>query len=77
MKEKAEKEAREKTEREKQALIAKEEEVRKSSEYEAHRARINNAILAAFIDSGLSEEAGKDLIKKIVNGRVPNLRISY
>jgi colicin import membrane protein len=43
----------------------------------AHRAKINNAALAAFVAGGISEEYAKQCIKLIATGSIPNIQINY
>lgn len=42
-----------------------------------HRAEINNKALAALVEGGLSEAAGKTAIELIAKGLVPNIIINY
>lgn len=80
-KEKAEAEAKAQIERERQARIAEEERLKREEEAraadKAHRARVNNSVLAAFSASGLSEDQGKSLIKLMAKGEIPNATINY
>lgn len=43
----------------------------------AHRAKINNAALAALVAGGISEDCGKECIKLIASGKVPAIQINY
>ncbi|MBH0311263.1 hypothetical protein I7E32_12905 [Alcaligenes faecalis] len=43
----------------------------------AHKASINNAALAAFIENGLPDECAKQAVILIAKGLIPNIRIQY
>lgn len=43
----------------------------------AHKASINNAALAAFIENGLPNECAKQAVILIAKGLIPNIRIQY
>jgi hypothetical protein len=43
----------------------------------AHRAKINNEALSAFVAGGISEECAKECIKLIALGKIPNIQINY
>lgn len=43
----------------------------------AHRSRINRAALNALIAGGINEECAKECIKLIVQGKVPEVHITY
>ena len=43
----------------------------------AHRAKINNEVLAALVKTGLTEEAGKLVIKAMATGKIKHVRIEY
>ncbi len=76
--EQAEKDAKEKAERDHKAKLAAEEEAaRKREANKKHRAKINNAALAAFIENGFMEEDGKAIIKLIAEGSIPHISINY
>lgn len=55
-----------------QDLLAK-----KREENKKHRAAINNEILAALVQAGVSEAAGKTVIGLIASGNCPHVKISY
>jgi len=59
------------------ARIAEEAEQAKREANKKHSGKINNAVLAAFIECGITEAQGKAIIKKIVKGEVPNVSIQY
>jgi len=59
------------------ARIAEEAEQAKREANKKHCGKINNAVLAAFIECGITEAQGKAIIKKIVKGEVPNVSIQY
>jgi colicin import membrane protein len=42
-----------------------------------HRKKINNAILVSIMETGITEQQGKDIIKLIASGLVANLKITY
>ena len=44
---------------------------------QAHLAKINRAALAALVDGGISEECGKECIRLIAMGKIPNVQINY
>lgn len=56
---------------------AEEAEQRLREEDKAHKASINNAALAAFIENGLPDECAKQAVILIAKGLVPNIRIQY
>lgn len=57
---------------------AAEEAARKKREANiAHKAAINNAALAAFIENGLPEECAKQAVILIARGVIPAIRIFY
>ncbi len=68
-----------KDEQERVAAIqrAEEQAAAKREANKAHKARINKAALAALIEGGLSEEAGKLCITLIASGKVPAVEIAY
>lgn len=43
----------------------------------AHKAQINNAALAAFIENGLVSTSAKLAIKLIAEGKIPNVKVTY
>ncbi len=43
----------------------------------AHKASINNAALAAFIENGMPDECAKQAVILIAKGLIPNIRIQY
>lgn len=53
------------------------EEQRRREEDKAHKASINNAALAAFIENGLPDECAKRAVILIAKGLIPNIRIQY
>lgn len=59
------------------ARIAEDAEQARRESNKSHCAKINNAVLAAIIECGITEEQGKAIIKKIVTGDVPNTSIKY
>ncbi len=74
----AEKEAREKAEREQREKL--EREAAEAAEREAdkkHHAAINNQAVAAFVASGISEDAAKQAVTLIAKRAVPNVHITY
>lgn len=75
----AEKQRAIQAERDRQAAAAKAEAdaQAKREANKAHRAKINNAALAAFVDGGIAEEIAKECIKLIASGKVPNVQINY
>jgi len=74
----AEREAREKAEREAKAKADAEEAERKRREQDrAHRAAINNAALAAFVENGISEDAAKQVVTLIASSAIPHISILY
>lgn len=77
----AERKAKEEAERvERERLAVEAEEKRRAAELAAdkeHRAKINSAALSCLIGCGLSEEAGKDLIKAIARGEIAHITINY
>lgn len=56
---------------------AEEAEQRRREEDKAHKASINNAALAAFIENGLPDECAKQAVILIAKGLVPAIRIQY
>ena len=52
-------------------------ETAKREANKAHLAKINNAVLAALIAAGASEEVGKAIVGAIARGDVPHTKISY
>ncbi len=44
---------------------------------QAHRARVNKAVLVALVGAGLDEKCAKGLIQMIVRGEVPHVSILY
>ncbi len=72
----AETEARVK--REAELVKAREEaETRKREEDKAHRAKVNNAAMAALVQGGLSEGAAKTAVTLNAKREVPGVTISY
>jgi len=59
------------------ARIAEDAEQARRESNKSHCAKINNAVLAAIMECGITEEQGKAIIKKIVTGDVPNTSIKY
>lgn len=72
----AETEARIKREAEERAA-AEAEALRKREADKKHRAKINNAVLAELVKTGISEEQGKEIIKMIANNQIAALKINY
>jgi len=52
------------------------EKARREADRE-HRAKINRAAMAAFIDGGLSEDISKQVVTLIAAGNIPSVTISY
>lgn len=83
------KDAAEKAERDRQQAIADERARQQAAEKaerdaaeqrernRAHVGKINRAALAALVESGIDEETGKNIIKLISAGKVPNVVINY
>ncbi|MGZ9568208.1 hypothetical protein ACVTTK_02485 [Alcaligenes nematophilus] len=59
------------------AKAAEEAEQRRREADIAHKASINNAALAAFIENGLPDACAKQAVILIAKGLVPNIRIQY
>lgn len=59
------------------AKAAEEAEQRRREADKQHKARINNAALAAFIENGLPEECAKQAVVLIAKGLIPAVRITY
>lgn len=76
--EEAEQRAKEKAEREAREAKEREEAERKAREADkAHKASINRQALEKFMEKGLTEEQGKDIIRWIASGDIPNVTINY
>ncbi|MFB6449293.1 hypothetical protein ACFDR1_16895, partial [Bradyrhizobium sp. 1AS5L] len=58
-----------------QARIAAETEKREADT--KHRAKVNNAAVAALVKGGIAEEAAKAVITLIAKRQVPAISISY
>lgn len=43
----------------------------------AHRAKINNAVVAALVAGGIDQESAKVVVTLIAQAKVPNVKISY
>ncbi|QTC00485.1 hypothetical protein JYG33_03180 [Alcaligenes sp. SORT26] len=56
---------------------AEEAEQRRREEDKAHKASINNAALAAFIENGMPDECAKQAVILIAKGLIPAIRIQY
>lgn len=56
---------------------AEDEAARQREADKAHRAEINNAIVAALIEAGISDDDAKVVVIAIARGRVPHVRIQY
>lgn len=56
---------------------AEEAEQRRREEDKAHKASINNAALAAFIENGLPDACAKQAVILIAKGLIPAIRIQY
>ncbi|USP47004.1 hypothetical protein [Alcaligenes faecalis] len=56
---------------------AEEAEQRRREEDKAHKASINNAALAAFIENGLPDECAKQAVILIAKGLIPAVKIQY
>jgi colicin import membrane protein len=63
--------------RQEAAAKAEAEAQAKREANKAHRAKINNAALAAFVAGGISEECAKECIKLIATSSIPNIQINY
>lgn len=59
------------------AQLREAEEAEKRAKNRAHQASVNREALAAFVALGASEEFGKAIIKAIVNGDIPHVRMDY
>lgn len=55
--------------------LADEEEARMKDK--AHKGKINREILAALVETGVSEEVAKTVIVAIATGKIPHTKISY
>lgn len=81
----AEQRAKEAAEAARQAEIKRQAEAKAAEEAEqqrreadkAHKAKVNNAALAAFIENGLPEECAKKAVVLIAKGLIPAVRIQY
>ena len=61
-----------------QAQLQREEHDRLKREADtAHKARINNAILATLVENGISEDDAKTVIKLAVTGKLTNVKVNY
>ena len=61
-----------------QAQLQREEHARLKREADtAHKARINNAILATLVENGISEDDAKTVIKLAVTGKLTNVKVNY
>ncbi|MGO3741075.1 hypothetical protein [Kerstersia sp.] len=56
---------------------AEEAEQRRREADTKHKASINNAALAAFIEHGMPEDCAKQAVKLITRGLIPALQINY
>lgn len=65
---------REKVEAEKKAAEAAEQ--KRAADVE-HKKAINNAALAAFVETGLDAETAKITVQAIAAGKIPHVKISY
>lgn len=72
--EKAQKEERLRIERE---LAQKEAEAKKREDNQNHSKKINNKILAALMALSVEESIGKEVIKAMARGEIPNVKINY
>lgn len=59
------------------AKAAEEAETARREADKKHKAKINNAALAAFIDQGLPEDCAKKAVVLIAKGGIPGVKISY
>lgn len=59
------------------AKAAEEAEQTKREANRSHKAKINNAALAALVAGGMTDECAKQCIKLIASGAVPAVSISY
>ncbi|WP_321331264.1 hypothetical protein [Alcaligenes faecalis] len=59
------------------AKAAEEAEQRRREADIAHKASINNAALAAFIENGMPDECAKQAVILIAKGLIPAIRIQY
>lgn len=76
--ENAEKEAKEKAEREHAAkLKAEKEEAERREANKAHKAKINNGALKAFVAGGMTEDAAKLAVSLIAKRAIPAISIQY
>lgn len=69
-------EARLKREAEQKAA-AEAAELAKREADKKHRAKVNNEAAAPFVGIGFTEKQAQDIIKLIVNGKVPHVKIQY
>lgn len=77
----AEKAARDKAEAKEAARLAEEKRIADEDAARAkdveNRRSVNNAILEKMNEAGISEDSGKEFIKLILLGEVPNITIKY
>ena len=52
------------------------EEERKAKN-RAHRAKINNEVMQAFVKAGVDEESAKAIVIAIAGGSIPHVTINY
>jgi len=71
----AEEKARKEAEEREAKRIADEKAKREADH--AHRAKINNAIMAKFIELGCTEEDAKAIIVSVAKLQIPNIQINY
>lgn len=74
----AEREAKEKAEREQAAKIkAESDELARREADKAHKSRINNAALKAFVANGMTEECAKLAVSLVAKKLIPSITINY
>ena len=59
-----------------EAAQAEKAEAERAANVENQR-KVNRAVLAAMLESGIEEEAAKAFLIKVVQGKVPHLKITY
>lgn len=59
------------------AKAAEEAEQRRREANKRHKASVNNAAMAAFVEHGLPEECAKQAVVMIAKGLIPAVRIQY
>jgi len=77
----AEERTRREAEQREQARLAEEARVRAEEERKAknraHRAKVNNEVMQAFVKAGVDDESAKALVIAIAGGHIPHTTINY